>query len=131
VHRGPAAAEQYGERFRGQGDPQMEHGGQDLFGEVEPGRTAAPSIAVERQSLFEGVQLLPGHPSQGGIGQQGLVPLRGRRPGRRDVRAWLRVQGVVPFAMECVPGQRHCRHLGVTDTDSGGTGGGVECGTHA
>ncbi|CAG6398652.1 transposase [Actinacidiphila cocklensis] len=33
--------------------------------------------------------MLPGHAGQGGIGQQGLVPLRGRRlrsPGRRDGR---------------------------------------------
>lgn len=74
VHRGSAAAEQYGERFGGQGDPQMKHGGQDLFGEGEPGRMTAPGVAVEGQSSCEGVQLLPGHAGQGGIGQQGLVP---------------------------------------------------------
>jgi hypothetical protein len=69
VHRGPAAVEQHGERFHGQGDLQMEHGGQDLFGEREPGRAAARDVAVEGQSPCEKVQLLPGHAGQDGIGQ--------------------------------------------------------------
>lgn len=46
VHGGAAAAEQYGEGFRGQGEVQVEHGGQDLVGECEPGRAAAPVVLV-------------------------------------------------------------------------------------
>ena len=37
---------------------------------------------------------------------------------------------MVPVAVEDVPGQRQCRHLCVTDTDSGGIGVGVEGGAH-
>jgi hypothetical protein len=35
---GPAAAEEYGEKFSSQGGAEMELSGQDLFGEGEPGR---------------------------------------------------------------------------------------------
>jgi hypothetical protein len=79
VHGGAAAAEQHGEGFRGQGDPQVQHSGQDLFGEGETGWTAAPGITVRSQSLSEVVQSLLGHPGKGGVGQQGRFPLRRRR----------------------------------------------------
>ncbi|GAA3289700.1 hypothetical protein GCM10020295_02210 [Streptomyces cinereospinus] len=87
VHGGPAAAKQHGQRFRGQGDPQVEHGGQDLFKETEPGRSAALEVAVRGQSFCQLVQLLAGHPGQLGIKQRSLIPLPGgflRAPGRRD-----------------------------------------------
>ncbi|GAO12438.1 hypothetical protein TPA0598_10_04080 [Streptomyces lydicamycinicus] len=129
MHGGPVAGEQHGERFCGKGDPQVEHSGQDLITEGEPRRAATPGIAVGGQSLGEDVQLPLGHPGQGWVGQQGLVPLRLRRlrgPGCRDCGAGLGVQGIVPVAVERVPGQRQCRHLRVTDTDAGGIGVGVE-----
>lgn len=69
VHGGATAVEQHGERFRGQGDPQVKDGRQDLVGENESGRAAAPGVAIDGQGVGEIAQLLPGHAGQGGVGQ--------------------------------------------------------------
>lgn len=71
---GPAAGEQYGERFCGKGESQVEHGGQDLSGESRAGWAATLSITIRGQDLGEAVELLVGHPGQCGVGQQGLGP---------------------------------------------------------
>lgn len=60
-------------------------------GKGEPGRAAVLDVAVEGQSVGEIAQLPPGHAGQSGIGQESVVPLRGRllrSPGARlGVRA--------------------------------------------
>lgn len=43
---GPAAAEQDGKGFCGKANSQMEHGGQDLVGEGEPGWTASSGAGL-------------------------------------------------------------------------------------
>lgn len=123
MHGSTAAVEQNGKRFRGQVDAQVEHGGQDLVGEGGAGRASAPGVSCRRQGVDEVLQLVWSQAGQFGVGQDGWAPRWCRWPavaGCRGGRARLGVQGVIPFAVEGVPGQRQGRHLRVADTDADG-----------
>jgi len=129
VYGGAAAAEEHGEGFRGQVDAQMQHGGQDLVGEGEPGWAAVSGIAVRGQGLGQLVQLVWGQPGQCGIGQQIRVSCRCwclRDSGCRDGRGRLGVQDIVPVTVKGVADRWQGRHLGFTNGDSGRIGAGVQ-----
>ena len=53
MHGCAAAVEEHGEGFRGQVDVQVEHGGQDLVGEGEPGRASSPGVSFCGLSAYK------------------------------------------------------------------------------
>ena len=130
-----AGGEQFGQDAWVQSQAQVEHGGQDPVGVGEPGGRPAPGLCRPRWRDGCAPAARAGLPAARPV-RRSACPAAGGHSGQRRERRGVErswpcrlaarrcaggggVEGVVPVAVEAVPGQRQRGHLRIADLDSG------------